>query len=67
MFLNLVLVSFLKKAANTPSEVTTPTPRHINIANNHASLQTIVKLAIGSRGRIELMKVMKTHKLITVI
>lgn len=94
MFLNLVLVSFLKNAANTPSEVTTPTPRHINIASNHASLQQIVKLVgceckihvTGERKidlgryctvapliktsklmRVELMRVMKTHKLIMVM
>ena len=39
MFLNLVLVSFLCKAAKNSEDVVAPTSRQINMAKSQANLQ----------------------------
>ena len=52
MFLNLVLVSFLCKAAKNSEDVVAPTTRQISMAKSQANLQKKALIAFYSRHEV---------------
>ena len=63
MFLNLVLVSFLCKAAKNSEDVVAPTTRQINMAKSQANLQKKALVAFYSRHEVHAvyLLVLVTH------